>query len=473
MTERRQGLIGGIAAERPILAASVFSFGAAALAAVGYREATLSYSSASIAFLAALFIMVVAPASVAAIAPRNFWLRFIFASFAAGLFLAVRRVVIQSELTFGPFDVGLALLFAAAGVFILAAAAPLWRFAIGGSQIGLAAVILGTAGALSVVAIETRSGEVETAGAALALAAGLGAALSVQIAAAFARNFAEGGDNVSAAAAAARDTSASAIFGLAVGVAGVAAMQANAGVSAEIMLSGVRVAAAAIGFCVAAPLFLLAGALSLKSKTEATAVKENRRRSALRPFLAFASATLPPSSALAATAILIIGGVVAAFETTTPPGLGEIGVAAATALFAGIAFVSLRTALMTTILLVVAGRIVAWIIEAAAPTAPTDVARTVACVVAAALYLQIFIAWRDRRHMRRKAREVVSMTIADSLFPTIAASVLAVAALGASEAAGVWSEGVEAALYAGGLALVGLVAAPPLMTATSALFGRN
>lgn len=473
MSERSGGLVGDLAAGRPVVVTGVFAFGAAALAAVGYREATLGFSSASIAFLAAFAVMVAAPAAVAAIAPRNFWLRMIYAAFAAGLLLAVRRLAAQGDLSLRPFDEGFALIVASVAAFILGAAAPAWRFAIGSSLVGLAAVALGSAGALSAVAVETASGAVEAAGASVALASALGAALAVQIAASFARNFSEGGDNQSAAGIAARDAAAPALFALGASVAGIAAAALSAGASAEATLVAARVAAAAVAFCLAAPLFLLAGALAVKAKTEATAVAENRRRSALRPFLFAVSAMLPPSAALSASAIFFIIATVAGFEAATPAGAGDIGAAVAVAMISGVAYVSLRTALLATVLLLAAGRIVLWAIELAGVAPPTELARVVAGVLAAALYLQVFLAWRDRRHLRRKAREVVSMALADSYSAYIGASVLGVAALAASEAGGLWSEGGEAAFFAGALALVGAVAAPALMTATSALFGRN
>lgn len=473
MSERGAGLVGGVAAGRPIITASVIAFAAAALAAVGYRQASLAYSLTSISFLGAVFLTVVAPAAAAAVAPKNFWLRLICAGFAAGLALAARRLLLQNEIHLGPLDVGTALNFAAGGAFVLIAGAPLWRFAVGGSLVGLFAAVLGAAGALSAVAIESRNGGVTAAGPSIALASALGAALAVQLATTFARAFAEGGDNYQAAGLAAREATSPALFALALGVAGVVAAAIGDGASPQEALAAARIAASAIAFCVAAPLFMLPGGLALKAKTEATAVSENRRRTTIRPLLVAVSTVLPPSSALAASALLLIGAVVAGFETTTPASFGEIAVVVAAALAAGVAFVSLRTALLGVVLLLAASRLAMWAIDLAGLETPTETARIVSSIVASALFLQLCLAWRDRRSLRRKAREVVSMALADSLFSYIAAGVLAVAALGASEAAGLWSEGVEAALLTGALAFIGLVAAPPLMTAVGALFGRN
>jgi len=133
----------------------------------------------------------------------------------------------------------------------------------------------------------------------------------------------------------------------------------------------------------------------------------------------------------------------------------------------------LRTALMTALMFAAAGRIAAWAADLIGATAPTETARIIAAAFAAIIYAQLFLAWRDRRNPRRKTREVAQLALADSYFSTIAALIIGVAAFAASEAAGLWREGVEAALYAGALGLIGVVAGPALMTAIGALFGRD
>ena len=474
MGERGPGLIGGMAAGRPLLSGAVIAFAAAALASVAWRGAPAADADLSIAYLAALAFLTAVPATIAAAAPKNFWLRAIYAGILAGLFLALRRVLEQSGLDIPLIDEGFALVGAAILVFLLALGAPLWRAAAGFSLIGIAAVVLGAAAGLSILRIETGGvGDVETANAALALAGALGAALAVQMAATFSRSFAEGGDNFTAAAEAARQAAAPALFALAVGVSAIALAAFAGGAKLPEILSVARVAAGAGAFCLAAPIFLLAGALSLKAKTEMTAVVENRRREGLQPMLSAIRNVLPPSSAIAASAILLIAAVVAAFETETPASVGEIALVSAVAVFSALAFVSLRTALMTALLVAVAGRLASWGYDLAAAAPPSETARVTASALAACLSAQLFLAWRDRRNPRRKTREVVRMALADSLFAYVAASLLAVAALGSSDVAGVWSEGAEAAAYAGVLAVIGLFAGPPLMTAIGALFGRD
>lgn len=424
--------------------------------------------------LAAVVAMMAAPAAIGAVAPKNFWLRALYAAFFAGVLLAIRRLMAQAGAAPPFIDENVVLLSTAFAAFALALGAPLWRAALALSLIGLAAVVLGLAGALSVVAVETvRVGTVETAGASLALAAAFGAALSIEIAAAFGRLFAEGGANRDAAAAAARHAAAPALFALCVGVAAIAlAAFATEGSPADI-LGAARVAAGTIAFALAAPLFMLAGALSIKAATEMTAVNENRRRAALRPFLRTVRFLLPPSSAIAASAMFLILAVIAAFETQEAASAGEIALVSAVGLIAAVVFVSMRTALLAALLVAGAGRLASWGVDLAGLAPLTETARIVATALAAVLSMQLFLAWRDRRNPRRKTREVVAFALADSLFAYAAASILAVSAMAASEAAGIWSEGAEAALYAGLLALIGFFAAPPLMTAIGALFGRE
>lgn len=456
-----------------MLASCVLALGFAALAAVGFERSSAAFNNAAASLLAALAVMAAAPAALGAFAPKGFWLRLLYAGLAAGLILALRRLLLQWNLGVGVFDEGLALAVAAAATFILAAGAPLWRAALAHSLIGVGAMLLGVSGGLAVAAIETAAGATAgAAGASLALGAGAGAALAVQIAASFSRLFAE--DDRDAAAAAARHGAAPALFILAIGVAAIfAVVFSEAGGVLSATLVDLRIALAAIGFAVAAPLIMLPAALSLKPRTERTAVIENRRRAALRPFLDGVRQILPPSSALAASAVWILLAIAAAFETTVAAGIADIGLAAAILFGAALVFVSLRTALALTVFGLVAGKIMIWAIEILGFPVPTETARAAAAMLAAVLAMQMFLAWRDRRDARRKTREVVRLALADSLPGYVASSVLAASAMAATEAAGFWSEGAEAALLTAGLAALGLVAAPPIMTAIGALFGKR
>lgn len=456
-----------------MLSTLVLGFGFAALAAVGFQRAPISFNNASLAMLVALGAVALLPAAIAAIAPRNFWFRLIYAGLAAGLLLAARRLALQSEIDFGPLDPGDLLAGAAAAAAILAVGAPLWRSVVGLSLIGQAAVILATGAALAVAAVETDARTIPTAGASVGLAAGVGIALAAQIAAGFVRSFAEGADHFEAAAGAAREAVAPAIFAVLVGVAAIFSAAVAEGAAPEPAFAAARISAAAILFTSMAATFVLSGALALKRASETTAVAENARRAAMRPFLGGLRKILSPSSAMAASAIFLIAAIVAAFQTETPASVGEMVVVVAVAVAASITFVSLRTAAIATIFLIAAGRLAAWAFDLFGYSPPTETSRLVALALAACVSMQLFVAWRDRRAPRRKSREVAQLALADSLFAAAASAALAPAALIAAEASGLWSEGVETALLTGLLLLMALLVGPALITAASALSGRE
>jgi hypothetical protein len=467
-------MIGGMAAGRPLLSGIVIAFAAAALVSVSYRQAPASFADASFSYLAALSFLAVAPPAFAAIAPRNFWLRAIYAGILAGLYLAGRRLMLQSGVSFGLFDANLALVVAAISTFALALGAPLWRSAIALSLVGLSSTAIGAAAGLAIVSLQTaRSGPVPLAGAALALGAAVGVTLTVQMASAYSRIFAEGADNYAAAAGAAKAGVAPALFALMVGVAAVALCAFSPGQAESDFKATIWVGAGSLAFAAAGALFYLPGSLALKAQSELAAVAENRRRAALRPLLTGVRNFLPPSSAMAASAIFLIIAVAAAFESKTPAGAGEIALISVVALMAAVSFVSLRTALMAALFIAAAGRIAVWGIEIAGFAPPSETARIIAAAVAALLTAQLFIAWRDNRNPRRKTREVVRIALADSFFAYVASSIIAASVLAASEVGGIWNDGIEAGFFSAYLAAIGAVAAPPLMTAVGALFGRN
>jgi len=467
-------MIGGMAAGRPLLSGIVIAFAAAALVSVSYRQAPEDFASASLSFIAALSLLAVAPPALGAIAPGNFWLRAIYAGILAGLCLAGRRLVLQSGVSLDRFDADLALLVAAISTFLLALGAPLWRSAIALSLVGLSSAAIAAAAGLAIIGIQlARSGPLPLAGAALALAAAAGAALTVQMASAYCRIFAEGGDNHSAAAGAAKTGVAPALFALMAGVAALALCAFSLGQPEAELMATIWVGAGSIAFAAACALFYLPGSLALKAQSELTAVTENRRRAALRPALTSVRNLLPPSSAIAASAIFLIIAVAAAFESKTRAGAAEVALVSAVAVAAAISFVSLRTALMAALFIAAAGRIAVWGIEIAGLAPPSETARIIAAALAALLTAQLFISWRDNRNPRRKTREVVKMALADSYFAYVASSTVAACVIAASEVGGIWNEGIEAALFFACLAAIGALAAPPLMTAVGALFGRD
>lgn len=470
MSEEGVGLVGGAVAGRPLLSGSVIAFAACALTAVGFRQAPQSFIEASLSFIATLFAVTVIPAGLGAIAPRNFWLRGICAALIFGFLLAARRALMQAGVDTPPMAIGDTLVVVGAVTFFLVIGAPMWRSAVGLSMVGLLSSLLAAAAGLAILAIETaRDGAPAYGPPMLALASALGVSFSVQIASTFARYFADGGNNFTAAASAAQACVTPAFNSIALGVIAISFIGADAGeLSAAIQSS-----AGVIAVAIVSPLFFLPGALALKGQTEATALVENRRRASLRPVLIAVRKALSSSVALAITSILMIAAVVAFFEVGDRVGASEALFIFAAAAVAALMFVSLRTGLLTGILVAIVGLLGAWGGDALHLTPLTKAGTAVAACLFCVLMLQLFIAWRNNRSPRRKTREVMLMALEDSFFSYCAASALAVGVIAGSEVAGIWSEGVEVALYSSAMLVTGAVASVPIMTAVGALFGRN
>jgi hypothetical protein len=462
---------GELTAARPVLASSVVAFGITALAAAAYRSAPPSFTTVSYSFLGAFAAMTIAPAVIAAFAPRNFWLRLFYAGVAAGLILALRRLALQSGVEVGGVKVATALGFAAFASGVLSIGAPLWRGHLRLALVGLCASLLGLAGGLSIVAIEAaRQGAVPAAGAALGSAASASSALAVFLSAGFASAFAAGDAPSGAAARAAQGVFAPALLGIALTTIALAAGAFLVDGSAQ---SAALVGAGAPAAGLMPTLVMGVAALALKTPSETTTVEENRRRAGLQAFLRRVRRFAPPSSSIAAVAILLIMTVVAGFDSQAAASLAEIVVILTTFAFALLILVSVRSALLLVVLLIVASRLSIWGAERLFSGGPPENVRIVAIALAAVLAAPLILAWRDNRGGRRKAFEVTQRALSESLFSFVAASILALAALASAEAGGLWSAGAEAALFAGSMALITALTAAPLMTAMGAVFGRD
>ena len=377
----------------------------------------------------------------------------------------------QSDFDTGTFSVDVALAGAAAATLPLAMGAPLWRNSLRFSLIGLCAVVLGATGGLSVIALEAaRSGSAPAAGAALGLAAAGGAALSVVMAGVYAGAFAQGADGREAAGRAAQGAAAPGLFALTLSTLALAAGAYLAGGAPE---AAALAGAGALAASISAALIMGGAALALKAPSEAIALEENRRRDSLRPFLQGLRAVGPPSSAIAASAILLIATVAAGFDAAAAATMAESAVIAAAFAASLVIFVSVRTALLLVLMLIIASRLTVWGAERLAAEAPADSVRVIAAAVAAVLLSRLALAWRDNRNPRRKALDVTQRALADSFFSFTAASLVALPALAAAEAAGMWDGGADAALVAAAMVAIGAIAAPALMTAMGAVFGRE
>ncbi|MEZ5921341.1 MAG: hypothetical protein R3C60_08310 [Parvularculaceae bacterium] len=471
MPQENTGLVGEIAAHRPILAASVIATGLTALAISGFRAAGIGYIERADAMLFAAAIMTAAPALIAAFAPRNFWLRIVYALTAAGLIFGARRIAASHAPLLPTLDMNLCLGVASLLTLFLGAGAPLWRGILANAFVGLAAMVLGLAGALGLAALFSSNGEILFGvGAAFGVSLGLAGAMSAFVPAQFATKSLVLTDVRQAAAASAQAATAPFLFAILISAVSFASLAHSSGAA---WFRAIYFAIAIIGLLTVPSIILGAGALAKRISLASPAREEETRKGGLRRLLDLLRLALPASSSLAFVAMLGILLLVVSFETRTPISIPEIAVIASAGLFALAAFVSVRTALMIVATLAISTRFSIFLFEISAAPAPAVEARLAAELIAAILFSWLYLSWRDSRNPRLKTREVTRRAIGQAYFAYIAAAALSSAAIAASAAGGVWPNGEAAALFVLILAIAGGAIAPPLMTATGALFGRD
>jgi len=423
-------------------------------------------------FYCAISVCALAPAALGAMSPTNFWLRLVYASFALGAFLAMRRVALQvGAADVLPFDLVMALSAGAVGSYALSLGGPAARSMLRLAFVGLMAAIVGAAGAIGIVLLGSHDPEAASAStrAALAFAAAAALALPLPIAAAFAQRFAEGGSSASAAALAARDGAALALFTAVAGAAMAAshAIFARANVFEPAFVAFAVALVAVLGSIIATP-----ASLALKSPDEGVAHAENLRQRAAEPFVGFLRAALSPSSALATIAVLAIAGIVTVFEAPLPPAPAEAFLIAVVTLAAAIIFVSIRTALLLAIMLALSLAFASGL-HGFFPATTSAEPRLLAIAAVSVFLAPACLAWRDSRDPRRKAREVMMRAVTAGMPASALATVMGAMGLAAAASAGVFPPGGGAALFAAAMAAFSLVVSPAAMVSVSALFGRG
>ncbi len=472
METDRYGAIGGLAANRPLLISVVFAFGLTALAVAGFssQPGGRAMSGFAINCFAALAL----PAVATGIAPAGAVPRAVFAALAAGALLVVSFLA--------PFDKNAML--AAAGLsgatLRIGAALLLWFVLLRplfGDAPGLAmaaplAAALGAFGASGLLALEALA-RIDVLGAVASLSVAMSCLVGVGVAGDFTRAFAGGARADEAAGDAAHLAVAPTAFG-ALATAGV--FSAGLAPGAETLdwsWRAVAYAAGGVALATATALVVTASTLSLSNVTEEIAVIENYRRQNLRRWWRPFRQVLPPSSAIAFTAILLILTVVAlfsAFNLLTPVKLILLG---ACSLAAWVTFVSLRTGLFVFLALFASMIMIDWSYAIAGVVSPGLLVELTATAFAAALFGQIGVAWRDARNPRRNAREATEAAMVDGAYRYLASAAFALGAFAAAEASGLWEDGSAAALYLAALCLFGFFIAAPLMTSIGAIFGRD
>lgn len=471
MEGERLGLVGGLAADRPVLVATLLAFGAAALAAVGVNDARdAGIGSADLAdLLLAFLVLPVLPLLLAAAAPRGLAGRLAFAAVVALALLAVDAAAPGLQLAWLTPDRRLL-----TAVFVLTLFLVLIVPACGAyvklAFIGAAAAVLGAAGAAGVLRYEGIP--LDQIGLVTALGVALGVVVTVGIAADHAALFARGADKRRAAGLAARQAGAPALFAVIV-CAAAFPLRAQLAPLGDKTFDLIWVSGVAGALSILCALFITAGALSLHRVTEELAVEENARTQAQRRFWRPLRNALPVRSAFAAAAIVGITLVIAGFEMALAPDWRDIAFVGVLSGAAAIVFFSVRAGLFVLATLVAASVLSLWVAQLAGvaiPKAPMD---TAGLTLSGVVFGQFALAWREARSPRLNARETMEAAMTDGMGRYLVSLSSGAAALYAAGVSGAAPEASGAAGYALCLGLIGALIAPVLMTALSGLTGRD
>lgn len=461
----RYGLIGGLVADRPVIVSLILAFGLTALAVAGLADPDAAPRPSALIpeLIIAILAYAAIPALLAATAPRRIGLSLLFVALVWTLFVIVPLFAPLAD--FAPVDYLLsagATLSALTTLLIVSgpAVGATIRFAF----ISCASAALGMAGAMGMMEIDRVSGV--GAGILATIGFSLGAFVGIGAAADFSMLFARGADTKRAAGVAARYGMAPAIYAavLAASAFGLGDLFPDKpfDVIALMTASGGAAFLASVAALVAT-----AGALSLRPSIETLAVRENRRQQGFRKFWRPLRRLLPPSSAMAFAAILVVATIAAEFNLAIPAPLGQLAFFAVAASAASLVFLSLRTGVFVLILLFTGSLLLTWFWDAirAPLLTPQDITATSA--LAAALFAQLAVAWRDSRNPRLNARETTEAALSDVVPLYFVSVVIGAAAMLAADAAGAWPNGDAASARFLMLAFYGLVTAPALMTTLS------
>ncbi len=461
MDREQLGLVGGLAADRPVIVLLVIAFGLTALSAAGAADPNSGPETraAILAFIAAGACIAGIPLLVASAAPVRL---------AGRLGLCVAVMILSVGLiVWGPIEPAAlltapgAIAAAAAFAVLLVISAPSFGAAAQFAYVSAAAALLGAAGGAGLMGLQ---GAPQLIGPIASIALAVGAVAGFAAICDFAALFARGAERRQAAGAAAQFGAGPALYS-AVAAAGAFGILYEAPIESRLAAAGftcAAVIAAAFG-----AIFASAGALALRHSTEALAVKENRRREAFRQFWRPIRRLIPPSTANATVAIAAIAVIAAAFDMRTPFEMSLSGYVIAAAGAAGLIFFSLRAGIFVFFSLFVGAVIAKWIWFAfeAPPLGPAEDAAAVG--LCAALLGQLAIAWRDARSPRLNARETAEATMADAARLYVLGALFGIVAYFAASASGLWPGGGLAAAEAGVMSVIGLLLAPALMTALS------
>ena len=465
MSLENSTLIGRIAVYRPLLVTLVMATGAAALTAHATTNVAQFFHPSSLVMLVAILCLVSLPVVLGAMAPRKRVLRALFAS---GIVICALATIYGFDYFILDKDYTSWIITSALAALFLVLFGFLWAGGPGCSVVAVMALPLGCAITFASLAELNVQGAFEMRFVLAAMA--MAPAVVIAIAAAFAKNFVEGHSGLVSAAQATRAAFTVAVF-IAVSLTCFAA--ASALLQGEVISSAVLAAIFAALSCAIPAVMIGGGALGLRKFSEQLAVNENRRQFLFGEALKPLRNVFPASSALAASAIIIVFSIVSAFESPTALSGLEIIATFVAAMIAGITFVSLRTAFLTFILMGTSALTQVWIYSSFGAVLPDEGSRALALVIGSISIVGLCVAWRDVRHPMRKAREVTTLALVDGVPMAVVTAFLSACVLVGAHHAGFFQDALPVVYYMGAIVVTSILFAIPVMTATGALFGRT
>lgn len=469
MKTGRFGVVGRLIADRPLTLVTAGAVGLVALAATSLRAPAGAAIDALPALIFGFLALPVAPLAFAGLAPTRDWRVAAAIIGAIGLlslglwfgapFLNLDRALLDPRSLFG------ALLSFAAFIALRPTIGASMRF----SFIGAASSVLAIAGASgTLLAFGASIADLAALG---ALTLALGAAVAIGVVSDFSSVFARGADVSSAAVAAGEQAITPAA--LAVALAFMAFSMHALFASPEAILAPPWMALLTTGLGVAIAAVAAAGALAVTDATESLAVSENARRQRLRRFWRPLRQALPPSAAYSVTVIAGILLVLAGFEMPERPSLAALMFAPAAAAVVGLFQMSMRAGAFVFILLAFSVGMTRWIASLIGAPALDALGGAVWLGMASTLFAMLALSWRNARSPRLNARETMEAALTDGLGRFAVALAAALGALGAAYFSNAWPEAALVALHVViASACAGLIA-PAVMTALSAMVGRE
>ena len=472
MQEPPAGIVGKLAASRPVLAISILSAGLIALGVAGARQLGGEQAGMIASYAGSALLVVAAPLALAAMQPREFLRRILFYAVIT-LFAAVFLAADLGRITL-PFSIAappLAHILAALSLMIYISVLTPLGFNVARLSVASSfAAIIGAVGGAGYLAIEALWG-LKAGAIAVALALTVGVGIGVSIGADFARFFAGGASQKNAAAGAGHNAIAISAYSLLVVAAyfAVQSFDANFGaVEWRIVWAGITASAAAI----IAVLVIVTGSLVLFRLSEQVAVDENYRRLWFAANWRPVRLALPPTTAGAVTAIAGVFVVIALFEAGFAAPLSLAAFFALVWLAAIITFVSLRTSILIVALLAVSAVLSDYVYAIFALETPALAERLAGLAFSALAIGHMMVSWRDAGDNFRNPRDVTEYALNDGLRRFLFVVGGGAAAIFVSLQSFAWHGGLASIAYFLMTSMVALILAPAMMMTVSTQFKR-